>query len=156
MNGEYYVLTSEKAKEHAIKAINRIDVSAKEPIAIHVERKGAKRTKMQNSYLWGWVYAQIVLALKNGGISIPLKDGGEYPYDADILHQIFKRKFLAAGTVVAKNGSELVIERSTTDLSKKEFSDYVRSIDEFCHEFWHITIPAPVGIFEHYRKETVK
>lgn len=154
MDGEYFVISTELAKKNAIKAIEAIDATTKDPIAVHIQRKGAGRTKMQNAYLWGWVYAQIVKALRDGGITIPLANGDTYPYDTEILHQIFKRKFLAIGTIIAKNGSELVTEKSTTSLTKKEFSAYCDDVEGFVWEFWNIRIPAPVGIFEHYKKET--
>ena len=107
-----------------------------------------KRNQLQNRYLWGWLYKNIVQQLEDAGIVIPLDDGREYPYTADMLHEIFKETFLCYDTIVHK-GKERKLCYSTTQLLRKakqgeeqrSFRNYVTQIKQFVHQMWAIDIP---------------
>jgi len=128
-------------------------VDNKKPSAVQFVTEGDKRSNLQNSYLWGWLYAQIENALKEAGIQIPCKDGSSHPYTKDVLHEIFKNKFLVLGEIEAKNGSVLPIVGSTTRLSKKEFCEYCDNVEHFALDFWGIIVPPTVGIYRDYERE---
>lgn len=115
------------------------------PVTVEI-KQGVNRTKLQNSFLWGWIYARLEAALAEAGIVIPCDDGTEHPYTKDVLHEIFKRKFLILGVIESK-GRSLELYRSTTELTTAEFCDFVRSVRQFAWQFWEIQIPAPVGRF---------
>ena len=149
--GQYFLIRTQDHKDHAIRSIlDSVRPDAEKPVAIQIVTDGDNRTKLQNSYLWGWLYKNIVEQLEEAGIQIPLEDGTKYPYDKDILHDIFGRKFRTVGTLVAKNGSEMPLIKSTTKMGKKEFGEYCDNVEKFAHEFWGITIPPSRGIYRDY------
>ena len=115
------------------------------PVTVEI-KQGVNRTKLQNSFLWGWIYTRLEAVLAEAGIVIPCDDGTEHPYTKDVLHEIFKRKFLVVGVVESK-GRSLELYRSTTELTTAEFCDFVRSVRQFAWQFWEIQIPEPVGRF---------
>lgn len=119
------------------------DVPLDKPLTVQI-KQGLNRTALQNSFLWGWIYTQLAEKLADAGIVIPCDDGTEHPYTKDVLHEIFKRKFLVIGVVESK-GRSLELYRSSTELSTAEFCDFVRDVRQFAWQFWGIQIPEPVG-----------
>lgn len=98
-----------------------------------VKEKRPTRSLSQNNYYWLYL----------GKVS---DDTG---YTSDELHEYYKQKFLTGQTVQIK---DITIERypTTTQLTVKEFMDYVRNIEVDCG------IPAPdirlCGLYEHLCK----
>jgi hypothetical protein len=109
------------------------------------------KTARQRGYQWGWLYKQAVLAMSEGGISISLLDGGTYPYDVDILHEILKKTvakplLMEQGKLLdmkAKNGNDIPQKISTEDMEKPLFSEYVKRCKAFFFEYWGFVIPHP-------------
>lgn len=143
MQGVYYTLNSVQDAADLINEIRAIDFR-KGPICVKVEPKVPKRSLLQNAYLWGWIYANIESQLDAGGIVIHCDNGQEVPYTKEILHEIFKRKYLVVGVIESK-GKSLEIYRSSTELSTIEFCEFVRNIEKFVYQFWQITVPQPMG-----------
>lgn len=141
-SGEFWILTENAQKQHLVQHIMGLDLS--KPKAVKIEDKLPTRTQLQNRYLWGWIYSNIDGQLEAAGIVIQCDDGREVPYTKDILHEIFKRKFLVIGVLEAK-GKSLELYRSTTELSTVEFCDYVRKVEQFVWQFWQITVPQAAG-----------
>lgn len=108
-----------------------------------------KRSVLQNNYLWGWLYKNIAEQLGDAGIVIPLDDGREYPYDTEILHEMFRESFLCKAELT-RNGKTRKLYWSTTDLKKHSSDDptqapafgwYVNQIKQFAFQQWEIHIP---------------
>lgn len=79
---------------------------------VQIERVKAKRSNQQNAYLWGVVYPTISY------------DTGHTPEE---LHEIYKRMFLAP-KYIRYNGKEIKLPRSTKNLNKIEFGEYLERI----------------------------
>ena len=152
-DGVFWIIRSEDNLKNAIDALSRVDVNDKKPWAMKVGPYKAKRTDLQNRYLWGWVYKQIEDKLADGGISIKCEDAREVPYTKDILHEIFKGKFLIL-EVIETRKSSLTLYKSTKDLETDEFSAYCTAIKSFVWSFWKIQVPEPCdGVYSQYAKE---
>jgi hypothetical protein len=142
MQGDHWILNDDSNRQALMNHLRSLDLS--KPKAVKIEDKLPTRTQLQNRYLWGWIYASIESQQEAGGIVIHCDDGREVPYTKEILHEIFKRKFLVIGVLEAK-GKSLELYRSTTELKTIEFCEFVRKVEQFAYQFWKITIPQPVG-----------
>lgn len=85
-----------------------------EQVTMYISSKKPKRSEAQNRYLWGAYYPIIA------------KETGED--DTEALHNFFKGEFL---TVEIKEvmGKKVRITKSTTKLSKHEFSEFIEKIE---------------------------
>lgn len=154
-----FVIRTTTNKYAACEFISELDVDEDHPWSIEVMPYELKRSLLQNSYLWGWLYRYIADKLEEAGIVIPLEDGREYPYNADMLHEIFKDKFLCYDeiTVMVKHSfipfKKVPVTRklcySTTQLLMKPkpgdeqrgFKFYVDSIKQFAYQVWGLQVP---------------
>ena len=96
-------------------------------------KKKNRRSNPQNRYLWGVVYKEVEIRLKQLGNDV----------NADVVHEFLKGKFLQV-PMIAEGGE--VIENlpgSTADLNKEEFALYVDKIIMWAAQFLEITIPLP-------------
>lgn len=93
-------------------------------VMLTVTSKKPKRTVQQNSYYWGVI-------LKMVGNEV-----GES--NMKYLHEALKEKFLLIEETVVV-GTKIRVFKSTTDLSVKDFSKYIRDI---CAEFNIIAPPT--------------
>jgi hypothetical protein len=118
------------------------DYSDDSPLSIEIKPYKRNRSVLANAFLWGWVYDQIATKLGDAGLVIHCDDGTEHPYTAEILHEIFKQKFLAIGSIEAK-GRSLTLYKSTTKLTKPEFSEFIEDVRGFVYQFWEITVQDP-------------
>ncbi|MEW5248898.1 recombination protein NinB [Microbulbifer sp. 2201CG32-9] len=142
IEGEFWVVRTPVQKANALDHLNRLKPDSEKPMAVRVEPFRATRSTLQNRFLWGWVYAEIARQLDEAGIVIPCDDGREHPYTKELLHEIFKQKFLAIGSIEAK-GKSITLYGSTTKLTKKKFSEYLEDVRRFVFDFWHITVTDP-------------
>ena len=83
------------------------------------------RSLRQNSYLWGVVYAEIVDYMKHEH---------QCEYSAEAVHEVLKIKFLPH-TVEQMHRRSVKIYRTTTKLTKEEFSDYLEKVFAWAAEF---------------------
>jgi hypothetical protein len=141
--GEFWIIENEKQLGAVVEFLQQTKFDGG-PICVKIEKSLPARTELQNRFLWGWVYYHIEKNLEDGGIVIKCDDDSEMPYTKDVLHEIFKRKFLIKQVIESK-GRSIEIFRSTTELSTKEFCDFVKKVEEFIFQFWKITIPKPTG-----------
>lgn len=141
MQGAYILVRNDASRETALEDIRKREIG-KKGFYVQIKEGALNRSTLQNAYLWGWVYVQIVDQLDSAGHVIPTKDG-EHPYTKDILHEIFRTKFLQVGEIEATNGKTLPIYKSTTKLTKAEFSEYVDNVQKFAYQFWRVTVPVP-------------
>lgn len=87
---------------------------AGERVSMYISSRRPKRTQQQNRYLWGAYYPLIA------------KETGEQ--DLDKLHALFTGKFLTTEISMVL-GQQVRLKRSTAELSKAEFSEYIMAIE---------------------------
>lgn len=148
MQGEFWVIRTDEQKAAALGHLACIRPDPSAPVAIKVEPYKRRRSDLQNRFLWGWIYAELERQLADAGIVIHCDDGTGHPYTKDVLHEIFKTKFLAIGSIEAK-GRSLTLYKSTTQLNTQEFSEFVENVRRFAYQFWGITVHDPVD--KYYR-----
>jgi hypothetical protein len=85
-----------------------------ETVTLYVSSRRPKRTLQQNAYYWG-VYLPIIA-----------KETGEH--DIEALHKLFSGKFLSSG-IKEVLGEKVRITKSTSTLSKNDFSEYIMNIE---------------------------
>lgn len=154
ISGEFWIVRTKDNLDNALKAVDSIKPSSEQPMAVKIQPFKLKRTDLQNRYMWGWVYKQISRTLEDRGIVIRCEDDREIPYTADVLHEIFKSKFLIKEVVETTGGRTLTLYKSTTDLNTTQFSQYITEIKAFVYQFWKFAVPEPQdGVYKQYAKE---
>ena len=84
-----------------------------EKVTLIITNRFAKRTNAQNRYIWSMIYPMVA------------QETGED--DLDRLHELFKGMFLTI-SIVEVMGKMVRMTKSTTELTTKEFSEYIRKI----------------------------
>ena len=90
------------------------------------------RSIQQNSYLWAVVYSSIANYMR---------DQKQVNYSTEAIHETLKEMFLVP-RIEQLSKREVKIYKSTTKLTKREFSDYLEQIFAWAAEFG-LTIPSP-------------
>ena len=126
-------------EEGILKIVNRkqFDSDLKEfagkYVFVEVTRKRSTRSDNQNRYYWSGVIPMVRLGLKDLGYKLSIED----------THLFLRNKFLLEEMV---NGDgELIGSRvkSTTELNKMQFGDYISEIQQFSAEYLGVVIPDP-------------
>lgn len=95
--------------------------------------KGAgKRSKLQNAYYWGAMLPIVREGLKDIGIDMSKEQS----------HELLKFKFLKR-EFITSDGDILQSIGSTTELSTKEFNEYIESIQIWAAKYLSVIIPDP-------------
>ena len=81
---------------------------------LSIDERKPKRSERQNAYLW--LYIGLI--------------ADETGYTKDEVHSLMKGKFLTR-EIKEVMGQKVRITKSTTDLTKSEFSDYIQEIEAF-------------------------
>lgn len=92
--------------------INKFKVGDK--VSVYISSRRPKRSEAQNRYYWG-AYLPLIA-----------NETGER--DLDRLHKLFSGKFLTTG-IVEVLGEKVRMTKSTTSLSKNDFSEYIMAIE---------------------------
>lgn len=157
MSGDFYIVRTAHHLDNAVKSVQAIVPSVDHPMAVKVEPFKAKRSELQNRYLWGWHYAKIVHYLQEVGTVIHCDDGEDIDYTAEILHEIFRGKFLIRDTITAVGNSgeskTLTLYYSTTELNTKQYSDFIDNVTQFVWQFWQFNIPPGRGLYDQWAEE---
>ena len=82
-----------------------------------------KRNNEQNAAYWALLHKISLLVKVNGVV-----------YSSKSWHLYFREKLLGYQDIQLPNGKTIVQLRSTTDLNKDEFSDYLTKIEVFAAE----------------------
>lgn len=90
-----------------------------------------KRSNLQNRYYWGLVVPMIQQGIRDMGTEITKEE----------CHEFLKSRFNYEEIVNTESGECVQIPRSTTALSKEQFSEYVGKIQQFSAEFLNVVIP---------------
>ena len=109
------------------KLIKALQAFGNSSLTITLEPKRRKRTSPQNA-LW-WVYMTIL--------------SKETGYTKDEMHEICKYQFLKAEKVDEKTGETFPYLRSTTELSKQEFSELLEELFTWSSGTLGIVLPDP-------------
>ncbi len=102
-------------------------------------RFGAKRSLMQNNFLWAY-YTFLIE-------SCGLKDHGFFCPEA--LHESLKAHFLSEKKM-DKGEWKIIEDGSTATLNKVEFSEYMEKVDQFVQEFFGVNTH---DFWEQYKKD---
>lgn len=92
-----------------------------------------KRSNPQNRYYWKCVVDVIHRALKESGWEIT-KEG---------THELLRFRFLKEDRPIGEDGEFVTTVRSTTELDRQEFGDYIEACVRFAAEYLNVVIPAP-------------
>jgi hypothetical protein len=103
---------------------------------ITVSRQVTTRSSRMNRYYFGVVIGSLVKYF-NEEMTFDQK------VDADIVHEIFKAKFLNRGTTTMPDGEVLQLTASTSSLTNAEFIAYWESIQMWAAEYIGLYIPSP-------------
>lgn len=104
-------------------------------LVMTVKRYKAKRSLNQNS----WYHGFIVPAVAQGLIDLGFERS---VCGRETVHEMLKEKFLKQD-VGNDDGLFITVTRSTTDLNKEEFGEYIDAIDRYCQEFLGFALPTP-------------
>lgn len=99
---------------------------------VNLSGKRETRSVRQNRYLWGVVYATVVSFMRD-------HHGRDYSDEA--IHETLKELYLPS-RVEQLASREVRIYRSTTKLTKREFSEYVEHCIRWAAEFGCV-VPLP-------------
>jgi hypothetical protein len=103
-------------------------------VVVTIKRKGSQRSTQQNRYYFGVVIKEI---------GIRLRDLGHPHLEDEAIHEMMKIKFNFEQMVNDKTGEVLEIPKTTTDLNKTEFGEYIDRVRMWAAEFLDIDIPDP-------------
>jgi len=95
-------------------------------------RLAGKRSSPQNRYYWGAMLPIVKEGLKELGIDMSKEQ----------THEMLKYKFIKR-EFITSDGDILQIIGSTTELSTKEFNEYIESIQIWSAEYLNVNIPDP-------------
>jgi hypothetical protein len=122
-DGELKIL-NRKRFDSEIKAFPDCDVQ------ITIKKKG-KRSTQQNRYYWGVIVDEIRHEL--------LRRGNRF--DAETIHEFLKQKFNSVKVVVETTGELIEMGKSTTEMNKDEFTEYIERIREWAAQSLELNIP---------------
>jgi hypothetical protein len=112
-----------------------IDVFNGKDVIVTIEKSKRKRSNPQNAYYWGVVVNIVYKGLIDAGYE-------REKLSSDVVHDFLKSKFLKKD-VVNNNGEYIEVVRSSTDLTRSEFMDFLSDVQRWSSEFLHVTIPNP-------------
>lgn len=95
-------------------------------------RLAGKRSTPQNRYYWGAMLPIVKEGLKGVGIEMSKEQ----------THEMLKYKFIKR-EFITSDGDILQSIGSTTELSTKEFKEYIESIQIWSAEYLNVNIPDP-------------
>lgn len=123
-----FVIQDNKSREAILTYIQKLNEKKRYEVLISLKKE--KRTIPQNRLYW--LYLSCI--------------SDETGMDKDDLHVHFKRKFLQKEEIVI--GNEVVMSTySTTELTTKQFTDYINQIVAFASSELGIVLPDPADLY---------
>ena len=89
------------------------------PLRVIVTEESKRRNSEQNRRLWGYLYKTIA---EQAWVN-------EKQYTKDIWHEFFAREFGVCDEMVLPTGEIITRRKSTTEMSVKEFADFMQQIE---------------------------
>lgn len=99
-------------------------------VTIIIKKRG-KRSLPQNAYYWGVVVKEIQLRMRELGNDV----------DCDTVHEFLKLKFNPERVVVPETAEVIEMGKTTTELNKDEFTEYIEQIKQWASVTLGIYIP---------------
>lgn len=99
-------------------------------IVVSISKRKSKRSNPQNRYYWGAVIPIVRDCLRDAGHRLTIED----------THLMLRGRFLTEA-IHLQHGDFIDQIRSTSSLSKSEFSDYIEDIRSFMQEYFNTDIP---------------
>jgi hypothetical protein len=100
---------------------------------MEIKEKKKKRSNSQNGYLWAVVNQMVCRRLIDLGHDVSIEE----------THDFLKASFNYKELVNEDTGEVFKIPRGTSELSTKEFSEYIERVVRFGAEILGIIIPLP-------------
>ena len=123
------ILRNNSNRNNAIKFLMDLDIS--EPYEVSVRLFKDSRSKAQNRLYWKWIP--------------DLADHCGYTHNR--MHKELKIKFI--GTTSEEIAGVLITEpKSSKKLKVKEFTNYLREVEEFADEYG-VRLPHPEDLYNH-------
>lgn len=102
-------------------------------IDINIKKAKSKRSLSQNAYYW----AGVIPIVRQG-----FKDLG-YLLSDEETHDVLKEKFIQPKMIMKDDEFVGNFRRTTTAMTKTEFSEYIEQIQQFGAEILGVQIPDP-------------
>lgn len=103
-------------------------------VEVIIKRLRSTRSSQQNRFYWGVVVSVMRQAFKDIG----------YILNTEETHTILKDKFMPYTDISTPDGEFISKKyKSTTELTKTEFGEYIEAIQRFAAESLNVTIPDP-------------
>lgn len=96
-------------------------------------KKKSRRSLQQNKYYWSVVVALVHEGFREMGNDVSLEE----------THEYLKARFNYKEIVNTSVGEVMNVPKSTTELNKEEFGEYIERIQQFAAEYLNVTIPNP-------------
>lgn len=95
-----------------------------------IVKKRGKRSILQNAYYFGVVVKEVQLRFRELGHDV----------DTDTVHEFLKQKFWFE-QIVTPQAEVIQVPKSTTEMNKDEFSEYIERIKDWAGAVLEIYIP---------------
>lgn len=131
---ETYISITEKGIINKTSFINFLKGLGPGRFLIKAEKKD-KRSNPQNSYYWSVCVPMVLEGLYSLGYEVKTKEQA---------HEIIKHLFLKEDVTNESTGELLTtITKSTTDLNKEQFNQFLEELWRWASEYLNIVIPEP-------------
>lgn len=129
MRLEYFsnIKDGKMQRNTALQIANDIKHFEGKRIHLTIEKLKSKRSTQQNKFYW-----VLVTILAN-----------EIGYDKMEMHDLIKFKFLRTEKVFEKTGEIFEYLKSTTELNKTDFADFIGSLQRWSAETFNVILPDP-------------
>lgn len=99
---------------------------------LRITRK-TKRSHNQNNYYWAVCVPMVRDGLRDMGHDVSLNE----------THDFLKKEFNCHEVVNHATGEVICVPKSTTDLTKEQFGEFLEKVFRFAAEWLNVTVPAP-------------
>jgi len=139
MDTKTIIIKGQYQKDHAIAVLNSVAPNDEDPVCVTFEPYAKVRSRSQNALYW------MQLAHISKYIIFDT-DGVKKHMDRNWWHSWLALKFLEPVWIHHPiTGEELPVPRSTKQLRKKEFTEYLQKINEFAADVG-VVLPLPIDL----------
>lgn len=101
------------------------------PVVLTVTEWKDKRSNQANKYYWGVVVELICAGMNDAGHEVTRKG----------THELLKYRFLREDKPLGNDGEFVTTIKSTSELNREEFAQYIEHCQRFAAEYLNVTIP---------------
>lgn len=133
MKVKYYGTWDAKGKLQAAAFVSALNGfrSRSVPVVFTVEEDKGKRSTQANKYYWGVVVELIHMGMNDAGHEVT-REG---------THELLKYRFLREDKPLGNDGEFVTTIKSTSELNREEFAQYIEHCQRFAAEYLNVTIP---------------